>query len=127
MDTITCYVKQKNGKSKKYKSRNGQNFQGKDGETYNAPNAENREILDLDTFWGRKQIAFYMEGHQNPTPLSKKGTWKETTNHDSDLDILIRVTKAALMEANLADLKANISAGGVVAILLALLFHHFSG
>lgn len=126
-DKVICWVKPKSGKWKKYASKNGANFKDRKGNDYTAPNADNHEILEVETIWGRKLQAFYAEGHANAKPLSQSGLWKKSTNHDSDVDILIRVTKAALMEANLADLKANASLLGLGVIGLGLLAHHFLG
>lgn len=124
---VICWVKMKNGKSKRFKSRDGKNFKDRKGNSYTAPVAEKNEILEYETFWGRKMVSFYKEGQETAIPVSRDSKWKETTNHDNDVDTLIRVTRAALMEANMADLKANLNIAGLGAVILGLVIHHFWG
>lgn len=118
-DVVICYIEQKNGKYKKTKCVDGANFIYK-RKTYNAPVKEKHEILDYANWAGRKQYAFYKEGHENPIPLSRDAKWKETTNHDQDVDMLVKVTRAALSEAGGADLKQNLTLGAVGLMLLFL-------
>ncbi len=119
--SVICYVKQKNGKQKKFKSVDGGNFTDKTGKVYNAPVLEKHEILEVNSFWGgKKQLAFYKYGQENPVPLSRDSQWKETSNHDKDVDVLISVTRQALSEANGQDMKTNITIGMVGLVLLFL-------
>lgn len=118
--TIICYVRCKDGKHKQYKSKAGANFKGPDGKSYSAPNADNFEVLEKDGALGTKRMAFYVQGQPKAIPLSKEGKWSETTNHDQDVDMLVHVTRQALMEANMADAKANMTLMGQ-GIIIALL------
>jgi hypothetical protein len=119
-DVITCWVKKTNGKYGKFKSKDGKSFVGPDKKSYNAPVAEKNEVLDFKTFWGSKQLAFYKEGQENPIPLSRESKWKEQSNHDSDVDMLVKITRQALLEAAGADMKQNLTLGAVALVLVFL-------
>lgn len=126
-NTVICYVRGKNGNPKKYKSKKGENFRGPDGVEYNAPVDDNYEILELEGFWGTKRQAFYVEGQVNAIPLSKEGAWAKTTSHSRDVDMLIDVTREALLEAGQAEMKANVTMIGQVVVLVAIIIHHLWG
>lgn len=119
-DKVICYVQKKNGRFGKTKSINGSNpvFRGK---AYTAPVKEKHEILDFQNFWGRKQMAFYKEGQDNPFPLGAPSKWKESRNHDEDVEMLVVVTKRALLESKGADLKQNVTMFMVMGVLGFLL------
>lgn len=120
--TITCYVRLKDGTPKKFKSKNGQNFKGPSNKTYEAPSADNYEILEIKGFLGeKKRIAFYVEGQAKAIPWSKTVKWEETASTDSDIDMLVRVTRAALQEQSLADLKQNLMLGGQALLCLIII------
>lgn len=125
MTTVICWVKPAVGDAKKYKSKDGKNFQDKTGKSYTAPVESRREVMPLNTFFGRKYHAFYIEGSPNPIPVGHDTKWKPSANHDSDVDILVDVTKKALMESAQAKLERQLTMGGMGLVLVFMFFHHF--
>lgn len=125
-DKIICLVRGTNGKRRKYVSKNGANFKGRKGDntTYNAPKVDNFEVFETEGFLGTKRVAFYRQGQQDAIPLDRKTKWNHTTNHDSDIEMLVKVTRDALIEAGQADAKANASLAGIGAIIIGLIIHH---
>lgn len=121
--TTICYVRMSDGTRKKYKCIDGLNFKDKKGNSYNAPVMDKKEIME-SKHWlaGTKRIAWYREGQPNAIPLDRDAKWTPNTNSD-DKDVLIFVTKQALMEANLADLKANATLGGLGGLALLIILH----
>ena len=120
-DKVICHVLAQNGKYKKYTSKNGENFIAKDGKSYNAPKAENYEILDYRGFLGEKRLAFYRYAEPDAIPLNKRGKWKETTNHDADVNMLVEITRQALNEEGLADKKINAMLAGQGLLILVII------
>lgn len=120
-DTVICYVEKKNGKWAKCKSRDGKAFRGPDGKDYNAPVKANREIRDYNSFMGRRQEAYYVEGISQAIPLGHKMKWDTRKNFDSDKDILVEVLKRALLEDRNADMKQNLTLGAVGLVMLFLI------
>ncbi len=126
MTTVICWVKPKVGEAKKYRSKNGQNFKDKVGNSYNAPAESKHEVMTTKTFWkGRTYWAFYKEGQSNPIPIDPETKWKQNTNNDSDIDVLVQVTSKALSENSAAQLERKLTMGGMGLVLLFLFFHHF--
>lgn len=122
-DTIKCYVRLASGKSRVFKSKNGKGFIGPNNVTYDPPNSENFEILVEDHWlWGTRYRAFYTEGQRQAQPLSAKGRWKNT-NTTEDKQMLIDVTRQALLEAMHMDTKINAGLGGLIGLFALLLIH----
>ena len=118
-------MKKTNGKYKKYKCKDGKNFKDVEGNTYNAPLFDKEEILTLESIWGRKQSAFYVHGQPDALPVSRKLDWKQRKNHDSDVDMLVQVTRDALLGAGMVDMKTNAALGGVGLLIVLELIHMF--
>lgn len=114
---IKCYVKQNNGRYKKYNSKDGNDFKDRDGFTYKGPVAANHEILEEKSIFGDKSSAFYVKGHKQAIPLSKKGIW-HTTEDEDDKALLVAITRDALLEVRGAELKATAQLGGIALIIL---------
>lgn len=126
-NTVTCYVRLASGKSKKFKSKDGKGFLGPNNVSYEPPNSENFEVLTLEHwFLGTRYYAFYTEGQKQPQPLSAKGRWKNT-NTNEDKQMLIDVTRQALLEAMHVDTKLNVGLGGIVGLFILIIIHMMTG
>jgi hypothetical protein len=125
MTTVICWVKPAVGEAKKYKSKNGNNFQDKTGKSYTAPVESKHEVIQVKTVWGKQYWAFYKYGQPNPIPIDPDSTWNQTGNHDNDVDVLVEVTRRALTDYAKEKLERQLTLGGMGLVLLFLLFHHF--
>lgn len=122
-EKITCWIRKPIGNSLKATCKNGLPFTVK-GKTYNAPNADNREVLETMRFGSRKRVAFYVEGQPNAIPISREYKWHRLDlEKENDVDILVKITAKALLEVNEAALKAKMMVGGIgLAIVFIIIF-----